>query len=119
MVDEERVYGKPTEDIQSCTSVSQVLAEENSAENFIPRRTGTHKPYEPISLGNDIRSEEQMEERRKFDNPEEMKDRREQLTRYFLNKYKRYTQEQMDVYSTFAQRMRDNTLAFEKFCSTM
>jgi len=35
-----------------------------------------------------------------------------------MEKYKCYTNEQLEVYSKFAQRMKDNTMAFEKFCST-
>ena len=118
VMDQEQTYGKPTEGIQSSTGLSGIFSEENpSADDFIPRRTETYGSYG--HLENYIRSEGEMEERRKLDNPEEKKTRREQLAQYFLSKYKRYTQEEMDVYSPFAQRMRDNTLAFENFCSTV
>jgi hypothetical protein len=59
-----------------------------------------------------------MEERQKFENPEEMIGVREKLARYFMEKYKCYTKEELDDYLKFAQRMKDNTMAFEMFCST-
>ena len=129
VVDDEQTCEKFTE-VKSYTGVAEIVFGENPPEDFIPRRTFTHdsemrqrwyrtrhgKKKKKLRNGN--RSEKQMEQRRKLDDPSIMKDRREQLAQYFLKKYKSHTQEQMDLYSTFAQRMRDNTLAFEKFCST-
>ncbi len=59
-----------------------------------------------------------MENRQKFENPEEMMGIREKLAKYFMAKYQCYTKEELNNYLKFAQRMKDNTMAFETFCST-
>ena len=52
-----------------------------------------------------------------FANPEKMKHRRQQLAEYFINKYARHTTDELHNYLKFAQRMKDNDIEFENFCS--
>jgi hypothetical protein len=115
-IDTDEIYGKSTERNESSIGLSQVFSLDQSTDDFIPSRTQVNLPCLPV--GNILRTEEEMEQRRKLDNPEEMKHVREKLAKYFMDRYKHYTKEQMDFYSKFAQRMKDNTLAFEAFCST-
>lgn len=116
VVDDEQICEKIIP-ANSSTGVAEIFSGENSSEDFIPRQASLGGWWGALSQ-NGTRNEEEMEQRRKLDNPEEMKDRREQLAQYFLNKYQSHTKDEMKLYSTFAQRMRDNTIAFEKFCST-
>jgi hypothetical protein len=119
-IEKDETYGKPTERNQSFTGLSQVFSPDHSTDDFIPRRIQT-RPFDPRTiwgLENTLRTEEEMEQRQKFENPEEMKQVREKLAKYFMDKYKCYTEEQMNVYSKFAQQMKDNTMGFETFCST-
>jgi hypothetical protein len=120
--DEDQTYGKCTKKIQPFVGLSEVFPPNRSTDDFIPRRTNTHYFNSYFRTGwtieNISRNEEEMEKRQKFENPEEMRHVREKLAKYFMEKYKCYTNEQLEVYSKFAQRMKDNTMAFEKFCST-
>jgi hypothetical protein len=117
-VDKDQTYGKCTKKIQPFVGLSEVFPPDCSTDDFIPRRTNTNYFRTEWTTANSFRNEEEMKERQKYENPEEMKHVREKLAKYFMEKYKCYTTEHLEVYSTFAQRMRDNTMAFEAFCLT-
>lgn len=68
-------------------------------------------------MGNDLLTGGEMEERLTFENVEEIKHVREKFAKYFTEKYKHYSKEQLDGYLEFPQRMKDNTTRFETFCS--
>ncbi|CAF1440926.1 unnamed protein product [Rotaria sordida] len=116
LTDESPTYGHQTGQFQIIDSLSQVFPTIVSTPDFIPRRVEI--PFRSDFLGHSERSEKQMEKRRELDNPENMKHIRDKLAEYFINKYKHYTKTQMNVYLKFAQRMKDNAIEFEKFCST-
>jgi hypothetical protein len=120
-IDTDETYGKPTERNQSFTGLSQIFPPDHSTDDFIPRRIPMNflDRYVSFQWSKEyIRTEKEMKQRQKFENPEEMKHVREKLAKYFMDRYKCYTEQQMNVYSKFAQRMKDNTMAFETFCST-
>ncbi|CAF3163547.1 unnamed protein product [Rotaria sp. Silwood2] len=116
LTDESPTYGHRTGQFPIIDSLSQVFPTIVSTSDFIPRRVEI--PYRCNFSGHSERSEKQMEKRRELDNPENMKHIRDKLGEYFMNKYKHYTKTQMNVYLKFAQRMKDNSIEFEKFCST-
>lgn len=115
LAEEDQTYG-------ISTKKTHLFPPDHSTDDSIPRRRGPNyfDSYFGTrwNLENESRSEEQMEERQKFENPEEMIGVREKLAQYFMAKYKCYTKEELDDYLKFAQRMKDNTMAFEMFCST-
>ncbi|CAF1388528.1 unnamed protein product [Rotaria sordida] len=119
-VDEDQVHEKCPEKIQSLDGLSQVFPAESSTIDFIPRRGKGQcfNLFRMLSLGDSTnRSEKEMEKLHELENPEKMKHIREKIANYFMERYK-YTKEQLDVYLKFAQRMKDNSMEFEMFCST-
>lgn len=116
-IDEDETYKTDTKNIEEYTGISQVSPTRYATVDFIPRRTRENFSYFYVGNAWVSRTEEEMENRRKFENVKEMKPVREKLAKYFMGKYKRYTQEELDNYLEFAQRMKNNTVVFETFCS--
>ena len=102
LTDEHETYGKRTENVKLSNGISQVFPTENSTVDFIPLRPMREYFWPLVSRETDeIRNEEELKKRDELDNPERMKDIREQLAKYFIEKYKCYTKEQLDVYLPF------------------
>jgi len=95
--DEDQTYGKCTKKIQPFVGLSEVFPPDRSTDDFILRRTNTNYFNSYFRTGwkieSTIRNEEEIEKRQKFENPEEMKHAREKLAKYFMEKYKCYTNE--------------------------
>ncbi|CAF5127240.1 unnamed protein product, partial [Rotaria sp. Silwood1] len=114
---EDHTYGKCTEKIQLFGGLSQIFSTEHSVVDFIPHRTSYtyFDQFRMLQLADGAsRTETEMKTFDEFQNPEKAKSKRETIANYFTEKYK-YTKEQLDVYSKFAQQMKDNTVAFEQF----
>lgn len=107
----ERIYGINYE------KSPKIFPTDQSSDEFIPRRANMDY-YCPYYLSRGQDDPELIKELEKFDNVETRKYRREKLAKYFIEKYKHYTEEQLGEYLKFAQTMKDNIEAFETFCKT-
>jgi hypothetical protein len=79
--------------------------------------------WTPINgfIGVAVRTDEEMRRRAELDDPNKMIKRRAELAKYFLETYAgtylKMTEDKMAPYLQFAQRMKDNAVAFEEFCT--
>ncbi|CAF5008920.1 unnamed protein product [Rotaria sp. Silwood1] len=120
-LDEDQTYGIRTGIIQLFNGLSQIFPSGQPLIDFVPRRKPKYYFYDYMvfktSEGSPFRSEEEMEKRRELDDPEKMKHVRVKLAEYFMQNYKKYTSKDLDIYLTYGQRVKENTLKFEAFHS--
>lgn len=68
---------------------------------------------------NFLKPGQRVQKRRILDKPDRMKDGHEKNAKKSIKNYEPLSREELDAYKEkFAQRMRENIIEFEKFCST-
>lgn len=118
-IDDECVYGLVTKKAKDDENISKIFSEIDNQEEFIPRK-GIRAPYWSMAFrhwktrinepwANKWELRETNQNRRKFTRKiPKRDDTRSTLTPEALNNYKQ----------KFAQRMHENILEFERFCTT-
>ncbi|CAF2619797.1 unnamed protein product [Rotaria sp. Silwood2] len=115
-VDKERTYGICTQKVEYVDGLSQVFATERITtddDSPKPTRLPVLLPEIPLLKKN------QMISRHKPDDLHKMKKEQKEVTKYSAKKYIPLTRQELKTYfEKFAQRMQENAIQFEIFCST-
>jgi hypothetical protein len=129
-IDHERIYGLCTQKRGYEDDLFQIFYDAHFTDDFIPWKAKStpqwsmtsarwSNGYTRRSIITSSRSEKTVRKPRIFNKPNQMKGGHEQDAKNPAKNYKSLTSEELEAYKKkFAERMRENIIEFEKFCST-